>query len=212
MAATSPLASLRQVVQVRVRLRSWDAWARLAAGALVVSLLVAACTSSSAKTAGPHKTATTSSSTTVASASTTTVAELQTAIVGQWRLAQETLAALQRDPTAGGQNLLLADYVTEPLLSYSRRQFAARARDGLADIGSIDFGAPRVTSVTGSQAIVVSCINDGLALIVKATGKPFPGTNPNPQLEGTTSTMVQSPSGVWKLSDSLKKVGSCEGL
>lgn len=177
-----------------------------AAGAFVVSLVVGACTAGGAKPLG-------AASTVATTTSTTTAAQLQAAIVGQWLLAQQTLAALQKDPTASAQVLLLADYVTEPLLSFSRNQFAARARDGLADLGTIDFGHPRVVTMTASQATVVSCVNDGFALVVLATGKPLAGTNPNPALEATTSMMVVDPSGTWKLSDSvIKVVTTCTGV
>lgn len=181
--------------------RSWVCWL---VGVVMVSMVAGACSSGGSNPVGAPST--------IATTSTTTQAELQSSIVSQWLLAQQSLTALQRDPTSQAANLLLADYVTEPLLSYSRTQFAARAQDGLADIGTISFGQPRVTSVSGSQATVVSCINDGLALIVKATGKPFPGTDPNAELERTTSTMLLSPSGEWMLSDSAIKVGSCAGL
>ena len=192
---------MREVVEVRHRWRSRPACGLCAL--VVVVLTAAGCSSAGGKpSAAPS---------TVGTTSTTTQAQLDAVIVGQWLLSQQALTALQRDPTSSAANLLLSDYVTEPLLSYSRTQFAARARDGLADIGTISFGHPRVTSVSGSKATVVSCINDGLALIIKATGKPLPGTDPNPEVEGTTSTMQQSPSGVWMLSDSTKDVGSCAG-
>jgi hypothetical protein len=180
-----------------------DRWTRFGASLMILPILIA-CSSKPPKQATPPSI--------VATTTTTTQAQLEAVILSQWRLAQQTLTALQKDPTSQPTYLLMADYITEPLLSFSRTQFTARARDGLADIGTIDFGQAHVESVMVGHAIVASCINDGLALVDRSTGKPLPGTNPNPQIEGTRSTMLLSPSGVWKLSDSVIKAGSCDGI
>ena len=69
-------------------------------------------------------------------------------------------------------------------------------------------------SVTADEAAVVSCVTNRLALVNKATGKPFPGKpgDPKPVRNGMTSTMILQPSGVWKVSTSTVKDGSCDGL
>jgi hypothetical protein len=122
--------------------------------------------------------------------------------------------AAAKDPGNQALVTLLADYFVDPALSFQRTEDAAYARDGLTNIGDIDFGSPRVESMTQLQAVVVSCETNRLALIHKATGQPVSGPtgNTTPVANGVKATMVLTPSGIWKLSTSTVKDGSCAGL
>jgi hypothetical protein len=134
-------------------------------------------------------------------------------IISRWLAAERAITESSKDP-GGPQHALLVDYLVDPQLSYLRNQLAADARDGLVDIGEFDPGQPRVETASASQAVVVSCATNRLQLIFKATGKPLPGKagDPTPALNGIRSTMVLTPSGVWKMSQSTVEDGSCAGL
>jgi hypothetical protein len=182
---------------------------RLGLGLTAVALvLLSACSSSKARPLGSGPTST------VPTTSTTTVAEIQATILSQWSAAEDASVAAARDP--GNQTLiaLLDNYFLDPALSFQRNEDAAYARDGLTNVGDIDNGTPRIESMTASQAVVVSCTINRLALVNKATGKGVPGVagNPAPMQNGVRSTMVLTPSGVWKLSSSALQEGSCVGF
>ena len=68
--------------------------------------------------------------------------------------------------------------------------------------------------MTGANAIVRSCETNRLALVNKATGKGLPGSvgSTDPVLNGVRSTMVLTPSGVWKESMLTLKDRSCDGI
>jgi hypothetical protein len=178
----------------------------LTVGALLVA--VSACSSGKPKPVGSVPTST------VATTSSTTVAQVQASILSQWRSAEEASVAAAKDPGNQALVTLLADYFVDPALSFQRTEDAAYARDGLTNVGDIDNGTPRVESLTGSQAVVVSCTVNRLALVNKATGKGVPGVagNPAPMQNGVRSTMVLTPSGLWKLSSSALQEGSCVGF
>jgi hypothetical protein len=107
----------------------------------------------------------------------------------------------------------LTDYFVDPELAYLTKQYVARALDGIVDIGTLDLGKPRVESMTGTKAVVVTCGVDGLMVIFKATGKPLAGlAGMGPMPTGIRATLVLTPSGVWKISDSSGKEGSCAGF
>ena len=179
-----------------------------ALAALTAIAVLSACSSSKTKPigAGPNSTA--------ATTSTTTVAQVQAAIISQWRAAEEASVAAAKDPGNPSRIVLLVDYFVDPALAFLRTQYAANARDGLITMGDADNGTPAVKSMTASTAVVVSCVTNRLVLVYKATGKPFPGKagDPTPVPNGITSTMVLTPSGVWKLSTSDVKDGTCAGL
>jgi hypothetical protein len=176
---------------------------------VMVLISAAACRSPNAQSIAP-----TTTSTHPVAPSTTTVAQVQAAIISQWRSAEEASVAAAKDPGNPGRIVLLDDYFVDPALSFQRINDAAYARDGLTNVGDIDNGAPRVESMTATQAVVVSCTTNRLALVYKTTGKPFPGSagDPTPTHNGIRSTMVLTPSGVWKLSSTVLKEGSCDGF
>ena len=180
---------------------------RAALALAAVTALGAGCSSSAAKpTAAPTTVATTTSA--------TTVAQVDAAVIGQWSAAEKASVAAAKNPTDKTQQLVLVDYFVDPELSSLRTQYAAMARDGLNAVGDIDHGAPRVKSVSAAQAVVTSCTTNRLAEVFRATGKPLEGAvgSTAPVLNGVTSTLVLQPSGVWKISTSTVKDGSCEGL
>jgi hypothetical protein len=205
---------LREVVQMNAGLCSRHALRGAAVGVLVAMVAVG-CSASNVKPVGSPRSAVTgvSSTTTVPTTSTTSVAQVESAILTQWRAAEEASVAAAKDPGGTAKDLLV-DYFVDPALSFLQTQYAAYARDGLTNVGDIDNGQPRVKSLTASEAVVVSCETNRLALTVVATGKPFPGKagDPTPTLNGVTATMVLTPSGVWKLSTSKVDDGSCAGL
>jgi hypothetical protein len=197
-AAPSSLAN-----RTTLRLASNGRWARLGASVMILPILVACSSKPPRPAASPSIVATTT---------TTTQAQLEAVILSQWRAAMSASVIARKDPTAVGLDLQLATYFVDPLLSYLRNQYAARARDGLADTGDLDLGLPHITSISNGTAVVLSCITDHLVLVDKATGKPLPGTNPNPAVEGIRSELALSPSKQWKVSMNTLKVGSCDGF
>jgi hypothetical protein len=176
---------------------------------LAMLLISAACGSSKAQSIAP----TTASAHSVAP-STTTAAQVQAMIISQWRAAQQASLAAAKDPANPGQVLLLDNYFVDPELSFLRTQYAARARDGFKTVGSEDLGNPRVESLTATQAVVATCGTDSLAIVNAATGKPMPGPagDPTPTQAGVRATLVLQPSGVWKVSNTGGKEGSCVGF
>ncbi|MDQ1427283.1 MAG: hypothetical protein QOK39_759 [Acidimicrobiaceae bacterium] len=192
-----------RLVQVDVPSHTCRRWARFGASAMILPMLLA-CSSEPPKPIAFPSTVTTTT--------TTPQAQLDALILSQWRAAMIASVAASKDPTAEGLDLQLANYFVDPLLSYLRNQYAARARDGLADTGDLDLGQPHVTSINDRTAVVLSCMTDRLILVDTATGKPLPGTNPNAALEEIRSELALSPSNQWKISMNTLKVGSCGGL
>jgi hypothetical protein len=183
---------------------------RLPVVAVVTGLLalgLAACSSSGAKPVASRSTLP------PATTSTTSRAQLEQTVVSQWTAAERASVAAAKDP-GGPEVELLVDYFVDPALSVLRAQYAAYARDGLTNTGDIDLGQPRVDSLTAAQAVVVTCATNHLQLLHKATGQPVAGKagDPTPTPNGIRSTMVLTPSGVWKGSSSIVEDGSCTGV
>jgi hypothetical protein len=122
--------------------------------------------------------------------------------------------AAAKDPANPGQILLLDNYFADPELAFLRKQYAANARDGLKTVGTLDLGNPRVESLGPSQAHVVSCETDSLAMINAGTGKPVAGSagDPTPTPAGVRATLLLTPTGVWKVSNTGGNEGSCAGF
>ena len=187
---------------------------RLTGSALAVVLTATACSAGQARPlSSGHTSSTASTASTSAATTITTLAQVQAVIISQWVAAERNYVAVSKDP-AGPDQAKLVDYFIDPELSFLRTQFAARARDGLVDVGDLDLGQPRVVSMTASQAVVTSCETNRLQLIQKATGKPFPGKagDPTPTPNGIRATMILEPSGVWKLSTVDLQDGSCAAV
>jgi hypothetical protein len=176
---------------------------------LAMLLISAACGSSKAQSIAPTTTSTHS-----VAPSTTTAAQVQAMIISQWRAAQQASLAAAKDPASSGQILLLDNYFADPELAFLRKQYAANARDGLKTVGTLDLGTPRVESLGPSQAYVVSCETDSLAMINGVTGKPVAGSagDPTPTPAGVRATLLLTPSGVWKVSNTGGNEGSCAGF
>ena len=191
----------------RPRRRSMGRWG--VASVVIAVAGLSACSSSGSRPSGVGPVTTAAATT-----STTTEAQLDASIVSQWLAAERASVAAAKDPGNQALVTILVDYFVDPALSFQRNEDAAYARDGLTNVGDIDNGSPRVLSLTASQAVVSSCTTNRLALIYKATGKPVPGTagDPAPTQNGVRSTMVLTPSGIWKLSSSVLQEGSCAGF
>jgi hypothetical protein len=168
--------------------------------------LVMACSSTH-----PRSTA---SPSTIATTTTTTQAQLEAVILGQWRAAQQASLAAAKDPGSQGLTTVLADYFVDPALTSLRSTYSAYVRDGLTSIGDIDPGSPSIIRISGTMAEVQSCATNRLALVYAATGTPLPGPvgSTNPVLNGVRTTMLRTPSNVWKISANTVKDGSCNGI
>lgn len=177
--------------------------------AISAVLIAPACGSSRAQ--GVPHTTTPIHGSVPSTTSTTTVAQ---AILSQWRAAQDASLVAAKEPTNQGRITLLVDYFVDPELSFLRSQYAARARDGLKTVGSEDLGNPRVEALTTTQAVVVTCGTDSLAVVNAATGKPMPGPagDPTPTPAGIRATLLLQPSGVWKVANTGGTEGSCAGF
>jgi hypothetical protein len=160
--------------------------------AVIGCTALAACSSTAKPAAGPTLTASTTS--------TTTVAQLDATIISSWQAAGQASLAAAKDPTDSALITLLVDYFTGPELSFLDTQYTTNAADGLKTVGTVNRGNPRVVSLTATQAVIVSCETDGLALVHAATGQPLPGPtgNTTPTPAGVKATMTLTPSGVWK--------------
>jgi hypothetical protein len=169
---------------------------------------VIACSSGAAKSLPP-----TSGASAPSVSSTTSRSQLEATILSRWIAAERASVAAAKDPS-GPEVLLLENYYADPALSFLRGQYDANARDGLVAVGDIDPGQPRLVNMGPAQAVIFSCATNRLQLIFKATGKPVAGKSGDatPTPNGIRATMDLAPSGVWKVTQSTVKDGSCDAL
>jgi hypothetical protein len=84
------------------------------------------------------------------------------------------------------------------------RVFGAYAADGISQRGVID-GTVSVQSVTGSSALVKTCLDQTFVKVYERSGRARPGTG---RIESFTLTM-RNESGAWKVQRAVTASGSC---
>jgi len=146
--------------------------------------------------------------------STTTVQQVDEIIVARWAAAYNASLAAAKDPGSSALIASLSDYFTGSALTELLQTYSAYVRAGLTSVGTIDLGSPHVVGTPSQTAIVHSCATNKLALVYAATGKPVPGSagSSTPEPNGVISTMQMSPSGLWMVSSTTFKDGTCAGV
>jgi hypothetical protein len=170
--------------------------ARTLAVTSLAAAVLAAC--SSGKAAAPPSSP---------SPSVTARRSVESQVLAAWQAEHQAYAEALRalNPTDSS----LAASAINPALQRAKAYIAVAKAQGIVVRGSQDLGSPKVTSLTPAgaptEAVVESCVHDGLVLIDGKTGKPVPGLSGETtwNLEHTTLTLV---AGVgWMVSDNVVK-------
>jgi hypothetical protein len=98
----------------------------------------------------------------------------------------------------------LAALSVPPQRDTLERAFGTYATDGISQRGVID-GTVRVQSVTGSSAIVGTCLDQTFVKVYERSGRARPGTG---RIELFTLTL-RNESGAWKVQKAVTASGSC---
>lgn len=146
------------------------------------------------------------------STATTVLPDPRVLVLERWQQAEDAYDAAVTAP--GGPDSEAPDLqrtMTGHQLDYVRTFLATAKTEGYLGRGSNGHGNPVVTISSPTQATVVSCLSDGTYFVEVATGKPAPGIagKPGPTPATIRSTMVLDALGVWRMSDSVVKEGTC---
>lgn len=163
---------------------------------IIATTVLAACTSE--KAAAPS---------TSPSASASSATEIKAEVIAAWRAEHEAYADALR--ALNPNDPALAQSAINPALQRAKAYIAVAKAQGIVVRGSQDLGTPKVVSLTPAsdptQAVVESCVRDGLILINGKTDKPVPGLSGQVtwNFEHTILTLVEGVG--WMVSDNVVK-------
>lgn len=139
----------------------------------------------------------------------TTLSGIDQAVIRGWKAAED--AFYSASYTSDSTSPALAATMVNPALRQAVTLLFAEHHDGYVGRGTYDLGHPQVLSLTGTQAVVSSCVYDGVIEVDTATGKSAPGVLGVAERAEVRSTLVQASAGLWKVSQRSVKEGSCAG-
>ncbi len=169
-------------------------------GAMACSAFLSACSQPAAVSA-TGKAGTTEPASAEGSVTSETRAVLQA-----WRAAEMAFhdAAETSDPSLPA----LSSTMVDPQLSRARQFLGQMRQAGDVATGPTGLGDPKVVSIVGGRAVVVSCIDDRAVEVDEHSGHPIPGVLGEVAHEEVTSQEALTGSG-WRLADQSVAVGAC---
>ena len=174
----------------------------LPSGAAAPSTSAAAPTATATSTAAPTPTATTGGARSpirwFGPAETGGKAPVQAAAKAYWSMVVRL--AEKPDPDDPQLDALTVPPQRDTLV----RVFGTYATDGISQRGVID-GTVRVRSVTGSSAVVTTCLDQTVVKVYERSGRARPGTG---RIELFT-LQLRNESGAWKVQRAVTAEGSC---
>jgi hypothetical protein len=128
------------------------------------------------------------------------------AVLQAWRAAEMAFhdAAETSDPSLPA----LSSTMVDPQLSRARQFLGQMRQAGDVATGPTGLGDPKVVSIVGGRAVVVSCIDDRAVEVDEHSGHPIPGVLGEVAHEEVTSQEALTGSG-WRLADQSVAVGAC---
>ena len=172
----------------------WRAQKRIVT--VLATMLIAAC--SSGKAAAPRPSPSPSPSPSV---------NVEAQVLSAWHAEHEAYADALR--TLNPRAPALAQSAINPALQRAVAYIAVVKAQGIVVRGSQDLGSPKVISLAPpsapTEAIVESCVRDGLVLLNGKNGRPVPGLSGQTtwNFERTTLTLVEGVG--WMVSDNVVK-------
>jgi len=130
-------------------------------------------------------------------------------VVSGWLAAEEAFADAAR--TSDPYEPDLAATTLDPQLDGTRSFLERMSAHGLVAKGPVQYGAPHITELHGTKAMVRVCAMDAEIVVSSRTGRPVPGILGEVAFELFTSTM-QLTDGGWKLISQDVGVGRCNHL